>query len=335
MSASPIQYATYFDRHYLTRGLALYASLVRHSPPFVLRVLCLDDETYQTLGQLRLDHLVLTRLADLEQADPALLAVKPTRRPVEYYWTCGPAFLLHLLARHPQIETLTYLDADLFFFSDSSPIYRELGAGSVLIVHHRWPPGAPERGPAPRPKGTYNVGLLVFRRTSTGLECLRHWRERCLEWCYDRIEPGRFGDQKYLDEWPDRFEGVIVARHKGIGLAPWNLASYRYRYDDARIQVDSDPLVFFHFQGLRAVTRWLYDPAWRRYGRALQPAADIRRRIYVPYVRELQAAERRLRAIGIRCQPRDSVRLEETALRLLGQMLRRRRFLVVTDTFAL
>jgi hypothetical protein len=335
MSVDPIQYATYFDRHFLTRGLALYSSLVRHSPPFVLRVLCLDDETYQTLRQLRLDHLALTRLAELERADPALLATRPGRQPVEYYWTCGPAFLLYLLSQHDQIDTLTYLDADLFFFGDSSPIYRELGSGSVLIVHHRWPPAAPGRGPVPRPKGSYNVGLLVFRRTAAGLTCLRDWRERCLEWCYDRVEPGRFGDQKYLDAWPGRFEGVVVAQHKGIGLAPWNLAGYRYQYDDDAIQVDSDPLVFYHFQGLRAVTPWLYDPAWRRQGRSLQPDARVRRRIYVPYVRELRALERRLRAGGFVRQPRASVRTDEDRLRLLGRMLRQRRFLVVTDTFAL
>jgi hypothetical protein len=128
---------------------------------------------------------------------------------------------------------------------------------------------------------------------------------------------------------------VIVAQHKGIGLAPWNLASYRYSYDNDRIYVDSDPLVFYHFQGLRAVTRWLYDPAWRRYGRWLQPSANARHRIYVPYVRELRAAERRIRAAGLAPDARDSVRSDEAGVRVLARMVRRRRFLVVTDSFAL
>jgi hypothetical protein len=128
---------------------------------------------------------------------------------------------------------------------------------------------------------------------------------------------------------------VIVSQHKGIGLAPWNLASYRYRFDGAGIFVDSDPLVFYHFQGLRAVTRWLYDPAWRRYGRWMQPNSTIRHRIYVPYVRELRAAERRIREVGGVPATRDSVRAEEDGVRVLARMLRRRRFLVVTDSFAL
>jgi hypothetical protein len=295
-------------------------------------VLCLDDDTYKTLTHLGLDHLALTPLAELERADSALLEVKPTRRPVEYYWTCGPAFLLHLLARQRDIDTLAYLDANLFFFGDPTPIYDELGQASILLVHHRWPASAPRRGQAPRPKGTYNVGLLVFRRSESALACLQLWRERCLEWCFDRIEPGHFGDQKYLDEWPGRFEGVIVSQHKGIGLAPWNVASYRYSYDDSRIWVDSEPLVFYHFQGLRAVTRWLYDPAWRRYGRWIHPNAATRHRIYVPYVRELRAAEKRIRALGLVLDGRGSAR---DRVRVLARMIRRRRFLVVTDTFAL
>jgi hypothetical protein len=50
-SPAVIHYATYFDRHYLTRGLALYRSLVRHSRPFALWVLCLDKETHRTLSR--------------------------------------------------------------------------------------------------------------------------------------------------------------------------------------------------------------------------------------------------------------------------------------------
>src|SRR5436309_7310877 len=97
MRADPTHYATYFDRHYLPRGLALYRSLVRHSPPFVLWVLCLDDETHRVLSLLRLPGVNLVPLAVLERADPALLQVKPQRRTYEYFWTCGPAYLVHLL----------------------------------------------------------------------------------------------------------------------------------------------------------------------------------------------------------------------------------------------
>jgi hypothetical protein len=78
-----LHYATYFDRHYLTRGLALYRSLARHSPPFRLWVLCLDDDTRRTLSRLRPDNMSLIPLADLERSDPALLTARRSRRPFE------------------------------------------------------------------------------------------------------------------------------------------------------------------------------------------------------------------------------------------------------------
>jgi len=119
-----------------------------------------------------------------------------------------------------------------------------------------------------------------------GLECLHWWRSRCLEWCYDRAEDGRFADQKYLDDWPTRFPGVVVLQHKGAGLAPWNVANYCLRLDKGQVMVDSQHLVFFHFQGLKQIGRWLYDPNLTGYG----ANADflLKRYIYGPYIRELQ-----------------------------------------------
>jgi hypothetical protein len=323
-----LHYATYFDRHYLTRGLALHRSLLRHSPPFQLWVLCLDDETFRVLDRLKLAHVRLIPLAELERADPALLAVKPTRTPVEYYWTCGPALLAYLLGLDPTSETLTYLDADLFFFGDPTPIYDELAGGSISLIEHRW---APPLGPNSRPKGVYNVGMLVFRRTAEALACLSRWREQCLEWCFDRIEPNRFGDQKYLEEWPARYRGVTIVQQKGAGLAPWNVGRYRIGAAQGRVWVDADPLIFYHFNRLRVITDWLYEPCFWARRRQITPTAL--HQIYVPYVRELQAAAGTLRSVGASVARLEGLRSGESLLQSFGRLVFRRNFLIVTSSF--
>jgi len=284
-------FCTFFDRHYIIRGLALYRSLVQHADPFVLWVLCFDDPSYDTLSTLNLPNLRPISLHEFEAGDTALLEAKKNRSQVEYYFTCTPSLLLYLFARFPQVDLLTYLDADLFFFSSPEPIYQELGEDSILIVGHRFP----ERLRHLEKFGIYNVGLLAFRNDLYGRECLRWWRKRCLEWCYDRVEEGRFADQKYLDEWPSRFRSVVVLQHKGAGLAPWNLADRRMRVSNEQLTVDNGRLVFFHFHGLKELKRWLYDPGLAPYRAPTDRL--VKRHIYGPYIRELREVADRLSSV--------------------------------------
>ena len=147
--------------------------------------------------------------------------------------------------------------------------------------------------------GIYNVGWLSFRRDINGLACLQWWRERCIEWCYDRIENGKFADQKYLDDWINRFPNVVVLKHKGANLALWNLGNYHLSHQAGNsLVVDGQPLIFFHFHGLKEITSWWYDPRGRNYAQALSPI--LRRYIYAPYIKLLLNLRRQLFLSDIR-----------------------------------
>lgn len=274
-------FCTYFDRNYLLRGLALYQSLKAHCRPFRLWVLCMDKASHAALAALNLRELQLIALEDFERGDAALQAAKNTRTAIEYYFTCTPSLPLFIFKNFPEIDDITYMDADLYFFSDVSPVYEEIGSASVAIIEHRFPPAKIKL----RRNGIYNVGWLFFRRDKNAMACLNWWRDRCNEWCYDRVEDGRFADQKYLDDWPQRFQNVKTVQHKGANVAPWNLANYRVSADEDRVSIDDQPLVFFHFHGFRQLTRRIYDTGLGRYGARLE---DIpRRSIFEPYLHTL------------------------------------------------
>lgn len=283
-----IHFCTYFDRNYLTRAVAMHQSLARHSPPFTLWALCLDDDAYAAVSALRLDSLQPIRLADLEQADPALLEAKQDRSTVEYYFTLSPALPLHLLDRVPDVESITYLDSDLLFYSSPQPIFDELGTGSVAIVPHRYPPSLQELSI----HGTYNVAWVTFRNDPAGRAVLGRWRQQCLEWCRDHVEDGKFADQRYLDEWPG-LPGVRVIEHPGVDLAPWNFMQYRIDLKTAPPTVDNLPLVFYHFQGFQPVGPGLWDPGLDSYGKM---DGALRSWLYGGYLRELRAAARLIRS---------------------------------------
>lgn len=278
-------YCTYFDREYLFRGLALYRSLERHSSSFILWVLCFDEVTHTILREMKLPGLQTISLEEFEEGDHKLLEAKKTRNNVEYYWTCTPSLPLYILRRNPGIDAITYLDADLFFFQDSLPLAQELGDASILILEHRY---SPDHESATPRRGIYNVSVLSFRNDQNGLACLLWWRERCLEWCFNRVEDGKFGDQRYLDDWLSRFPNVRIVQNKGIGLAPWNISNYTVSVRNRRIHVDDDPLIIYHFHSLRIITRSLYDLADPSY-KITREHAQL---IYQPYMRELQATMR-------------------------------------------
>jgi len=236
------EFCTLFDANYLLKGVALYRSLESQGADFRLWVLCMDDEAHDVLGGLDLPRAELIRLADLE--DPELTAIKPERSRGEYCWTLTPSLPLYILGRHPDIGLITYLDADLYFFGDPEAIFDELGDASIGLVEHRYSDGLANMAAT---HGIYNVECMVFRNNEVGLSALRWWRARCIEWCFNRVEDGKFGDQKYLDDWPQRFSGVRVLKAPGIGLAPWNIQRYRVEAGPEGLTVDGERLVFYHF----------------------------------------------------------------------------------------
>ena len=282
-------FCTYFDQHYLARGLALYSSLRERCPEFRLWVLCMDDTTYRTLTELNLHGLCPIALEEFERNDEPLKTAKANRSKIEYYFTCTPSLLLYVFNHWPEVDLITYIDADLFFFASPAPLFEELGTNSIAIIGHRFPPYLKVL----EQYGIYNVGWLSFRRDVNGLACLQWWRERCIEWCYDRLEAGRFADQKYLNDWTTRFRNVVVLEHKGANVALWNLGNYHLEYQNGNtVMVDKQPLLFFHFHGLKKNASWWYSPDWKSY--SVAPSMLLRRRIYAPYIKTLVNVNREL-----------------------------------------
>ena len=285
-------FCTYFDQNYVSKGLALHSSLMDYCEDFRLWVLCMDDVTYEALLQLKLENILPIKLDDFERDDFELQRAKGNRSRIEYYFTCTPSLPLYILTHWPDVDLITYLDADLYFFSSPEPIFSELAASSIGIIEHRFP----ERLAAREKYGKYNVGWLSFRRDNQALACLRWWRARCIEWCYDRLEDGKFADQKYLDHWTDLFGGVHVIQHKGANVAPWNVDRHPVTLREHGIFIGDEPLIFFHFHALRYLNFGLYMTGLRSYGSRL----DYRMlgALFRPYLEVLSGAKN---ACDIQC----------------------------------
>jgi hypothetical protein len=263
----------------------MYRSLLRHEQNFHLWIICFDDLAYEILDKLILEKVSLVSLAQFE--DSELLQVKLQRTWQEYCWTCTPSTLLYVLNTQPNVDVITYLDADLMFFSSPEPIFLEAGEASILLTEHRYSPGFD----LSKNSGIYNVQFMMFRRDSQGLTALCWWRDRCIEWCFARIEDNKFGDQKYLDDWTERYQGVHVLQHLGAGLAPWNALQYSLKNKEESVYVEQDPLIFYHFHALTIHPFNVFHLS--KYPINI----ELRDLVYYPYLQEINDAYALVRSI--------------------------------------
>jgi len=274
-------FCTYFDKNYLPRALALHASLVRHCHEFQLFALCHDNISLDYLTYLSIPEIIPVSLLDLEKHDKELLRVKSSRSVIEYYFTCTPAICLYVMDNYCNVDLLTYLDADLYFFSSLKPLFDELGGHSIGIIGHRFA----KKSKHFEKYGLYNVGWLSFQRDDNGIECLKWWRARCIDWCFDYLDGNKFADQKYLDDWPNMFRNVHVIKHKGANVAAWNLANYKVREQSGNVFIDEQPLIFFHFASFKRIRYWLYKTSFGSH--MIRPSRVVKRYIFWPYISQL------------------------------------------------
>jgi hypothetical protein len=244
-SSSTVEhFCTLFDKNYLPLGMALHQSLLIHAQPFHLWILCMDEQVEQQLKQLNLIYVTLIPLREIET--PELLSVKAERSRGEYCWTLTPFTFEAVFDRDIAISQVTYLDADLFFFDDPKILLNELPEDKdVLITDHAY---APEYDQS-EISGRFCVQFLTFKRSQKAFKVIHWWQERCLEWCFNRVEDGKFGDQKYLDSWLQLFgDSVYIIRQTNKTLAPWNI-----NFFSKKNKIDSEP-VFYHFHTLKIIS---------------------------------------------------------------------------------
>lgn len=293
-----MNFCTLFNSAFLSRGLALYHSLEKCSPDFHLYVFAFDDDCYHYLKACAFKNMTVVSLKEFE--GPELLRVKPTRTRAEYCWTCASSTIWYSIQQYG-LDHCTYIDADMYFYSDPQVLVDEMGDASVLITEHRYSKAYEQSATA----GKYCVQFVTFKNDKNGMEALKWWKDVCIEWCYARHEDGKFGDQKYLDDWTTRFKGVHVLQHLGGGVAPWNVQQYQVQGTRNEVRCtmkntgEKFQPVFYHFHSLRFYDEGIVSLSDEGYDISNE-VIDL---FYRPYVNELVKAGEEVRSSGAAFDP--------------------------------
>jgi hypothetical protein len=268
-------FCTLFNAKYLPRGILLYKSLQKNVKNFHLYIFAFDELTLKYFKSKNYKNITVISLKEFE--DKELLKIKKTRTPTEYFWTCTGSTLIYLFKKF-NLKDCVYVDSDIYFFSYPSSFFEKFKKYSCVITKHNY---AREYDQS-QTNGIFCVQFLYFKNDIIGKKILQDWRKKCLKWCYNRIEKGKFGDQKYLDSWPKKFKKVFVTKHLGAGLAPWNLSKFEMQKTKNIFLITDKKtkkyhnLIFYHyhdfkyfsnhfFLGSYKIDTILYNQIYKKY----------------------------------------------------------------------
>ena len=257
-----LNFVTLFDKNYMSRGIVLYNSLRVHcKSDFCLYVIAMDDVVRHYLSSLRYNNLIVITVEEMKGMYPVLIRLEQERTRGEFSWTLS-SFSIQYVIRRFNLDSCTYIDSDICFYNNPQLLLDEIDDKSVLITEHNYTPEYDQSATS----GKFCVQFMYFKNNEDGNKVLEYWRSKCEEWCYARFEDGKFGDQKYLDDWESRFEGIVYnCRNIGCGVAPWNVQKYEVTLENNihyvidRITRVKRPIVFFHYHELKEFKFFIED----------------------------------------------------------------------------
>ncbi len=270
-------YCSTFSKDYIYKGLVLYNSLQKYDQDFHFFFICLEDEVKYLLEKMELSNATLISMKDIENEDWELANVKGTRTDKEYIWTSKASIMLYLLNHFSELDHIVWLDGDTAFVSDPQPIFDEWDKYSIFLTEEQYK-GRYEK--LSKVYGVYNTGFMGFNRDQNALQCLKWFREKLIEWCFDKPEEGRWSDQMYVIDWITRFKNVGVAGNIGINANPFIISHRTVTAADDHIYINEDRLILFHYYGFKYFNRNEFDLCAHGH----HPTDQVIQRIFVPYI---------------------------------------------------
>lgn len=286
-------FCTLFDSNYLDKGLVMLQSLRRHCNSRIY-VLAMDEKCSEILTKENIEDLCLITLDEF--LDDELRRCRDNNSHGIFCWSCTAALVCYIFDRYHE-KIATYIDADLFFYTNPDILLMELinSGKSVQIIRHNFKKGL-DSYLQEKISGTYCVQFNSFINNEYARTILNEWKEQTLGNCSIESRVG-YGDQQYLDAWPIKYQNhVNILENMGAGIAPWNFERYSAIPGDlTKVCLDGQyivPIVFYHFHNVINIDRKQVNI--HIYERSLCVDSVLIKYIYIPYLKRINAMKRYL-----------------------------------------
>lgn len=277
---SKYHFSTVVSQDHLFKYLAMVSSLRANGSDFKVFTLCVNEIVWHILNKINIEEIVPIMLKDVES--DMLVRAKNERPFQAFCWTLKPVFLHYVMEKYPDCKYFAHLDADLFFFSDPEKIFLENPSASLFLTHHR---NSRDFLKYYGSTGVFNTGFVGCKNDVNAMDAVTKWKTQCTLYCPIKEDKARklFGDQRYVESWPEEFRGVHVVRSKGANAALWNVQNYTVNEKEGKIYVDDNPLIFYHFSGMTIISRNEFNLNWYYH----IDDKMVLGYIYMPYVNTL------------------------------------------------
>lgn len=169
--------------------------------------------------------------------------------------TAFKPYLLSYLFYSKEMDSILYLDPDIFVTHSLEKLYEELGNSDIILTPHLdkdYPDDGllPDDGHIMR-SGIYNLGFIGLRNCENVDNFLRWWQYKLYDKCIIDHAAGYFVDQKFIDLAMVLFRNITVIYDAGYNVAYWNIHSRSiYKKEDAWMCNDNR-LYFYHFSNYK------------------------------------------------------------------------------------
>ncbi len=220
----------------------LLGDTIRENHPNAIYFIGLIDKAERIPSAFQSPHKIVS--VD-ELVIPDFETMTATYNTAELLNNTKPFFAKYALQ---QSDKVLYLDCTSVLFNPVDFISQELNHSSIILV-----PQLLHAGVHPDEKqilntGIYHSGFIGFKKSDETMRFLDWWGKNTTQKGSTNLCIGLNSDQLWLEHVPNFYDNVLLSKHNGINIGPWNLPERKI--DVSTNTVNGQPLISVNFKGM-------------------------------------------------------------------------------------